>query len=134
VRLPAPVRVPGHRAVPPGILNATDCSNTTDIVKVNYLRENNNWSMSKLYFCFLWGEILIGVGIILLLGMAQPLRLVIISAAMNGFVMFIYSLILLYMNNKILSRCLSMSPLRFLVIVWSCAFFGYFSFQALKHF
>lgn len=116
-----------------GVLDAV-ARISTDIVKVNYLRENNNWSMSKLYFCFLWGEILIGVGIILLLGMAQPLRLVIISAAMNGFVMFIYSLILLYMNNKILSRCLSMSPLRFLVIVWSCAFFGYFSFQALKHF
>jgi hypothetical protein len=116
-----------------GVLDAV-ARISTDIVKVNYLRENDNWSLSKLYFCFLWGEILIGVGIILLLGMAQPLRLIIISAAMNGFVMFVYSLILLYLNNKILSRSISMSPLRFLVIVWSCAFFGYFSFQALKHF
>ncbi|MCH7687773.1 MAG: Nramp family divalent metal transporter, partial [Planctomycetes bacterium] len=104
---------------------------STDIVKVNYLRDNEFWSLSKLYFCFLWGEILLGV-LILFAGFNQPLLLVTTSAAMNGGVMFIYSLILLYMNNKILGRSLSMSPVRFVAIVWSCAFFGYFSFQALK--
>jgi hypothetical protein len=36
------------------------------------------------------------------------------------------------MNNKILSRSLSMTPLRFVALVWSCAFFGYFSLQALR--
>ena len=35
---------------------------------------------------------------------------------MNGFVMFLYSLLLLYMNTKILSRSLSMSPVRFLAL------------------
>jgi 3-oxoacyl-[acyl-carrier protein] reductase len=54
------------------------------------------------------------------------------SILKNGGVMFLYSLILLYMNNKILSRSLSMSPLRFVAIVWSCAFFGYFTIQALQ--
>jgi hypothetical protein len=104
---------------------------SADIVKVNYLRENDNWSLSKLYFFFLWGEILLGCGI-LLIGISGPITLLVISAAMNGAVMFIYSLILLYMNNKILTRVLSMHPVRFLAIVWSCAFFGYFTFQALR--
>jgi len=36
------------------------------------------------------------------------------------------------MNNKILSRSLSMSPLRFVAIIWSCAFFGYFAFMVMK--
>ena len=113
-----------------GVLDVT-ARISTDIVKVNLVRESTFWSASKLYYLFLWGEILLGAGI-LLYGFRQPLLLLKTSAAMNGGVMFIYSLILLYMNNKILSRSLSMSPVRFVAVVWSCAFFGYFSFQALK--
>ena len=114
-----------------GVLDAV-ARISTDIVKVNYLRDNEFWTLSKLYFCFLWGEILLGVVILLMPGFDEPLYLLKNSAAMNGFVMFLYSLILLYMNNKILSRSLSMSPLRFVALVWSCAFFGYFSIQALR--
>ncbi|GAB4156377.1 MAG: hypothetical protein Tsb009_33300 [Planctomycetaceae bacterium] len=105
---------------------------STDIVKVNFLRDNENWSLSKLYFVFLWGEIALGVIILLIPGFDKPLFLLKLSAAMNGGVMLIYSVLLLYMNNKILSRKLSMSPVRFLAIIWSCAFFGYFSFQAMQ--
>ena len=112
---------------------------STDIVKVNYLRDNDKWSLSKLYFLFLWGEIVLGIVILLLPDIlnnpafGQPLALLHISAAMNGGVMLIYSLLLLYLNNKVLSRDLSMRPVRFVAIVWAAAFFGYFSFQALKH-
>jgi hypothetical protein len=49
---------------------------------------------------------------------------------MNGTVMFLYSLLLLYLNAKILPRSLSLSPVRFVALVWSCAFFGYFTWQA----
>jgi hypothetical protein len=105
---------------------------STDIVKVNFLRDNANWTQSRLYFLFLWGEIALGVAILMLPNLKEPLFLLQTSAAMNGGVMFVYSLLLLYMNNKILSRSLSMSPLRFVALVWSCAFFGYFSFQAVK--
>lgn len=105
---------------------------STDIVKVNYLRDNEKWSLSRLYFVFLWGEIALGVIILLIPDMGQPLFLLHTSAAMNGGVMLIYSVLLLYMNNKILSRSLSMNPVRFVAIVWAAAFFGYFSFQALK--
>lgn len=105
---------------------------STDIVKVNYLRNRPFWSLSKLYYLFLWGEISLGVLILMSPELDQPLFLLKTSAAMNGGVMFIYSLLLLYLNNKILSRSLSMSPLRFVAIVWSCAFFGYFSIQALQ--
>ncbi len=118
-----------------GILDAT-ARISTDIVRVNYLRGSDFWSAGKLYYLFLWSEILIGSGILLSSALdpdfSQPLFLLKTSAAMNGGVMFIYSLILLFMNNKILSRNLSMNAVRFVAMVWSCAFFGYFSFQALK--
>ncbi|MBD3673478.1 MAG: Nramp family divalent metal transporter [Planctomycetaceae bacterium] len=105
---------------------------SADIVKVNYLRDNENWSVSKLYFLFLWGEIALGVTILMTPGFAKPLFLIKISAALQGGVMFVYSILLLWMNNKVLSRSLSMSPLRFVAIIWSCAFFGYFSFMVMK--
>tara|TARA_R110002111_G_scaffold259308_1_gene329261 strand:- start:70392 stop:72158 length:1767 start_codon:yes stop_codon:yes gene_type:complete len=118
-----------------GVLDAT-ARISADILKVNYLRDNEHWSLSKLYYVFLWSEILLGSAI-LLYGyidpqFKQPLFLIETSAAMNGGVMFLYSLILLYMNSKILSRSISTGPLRFVVMVWAAAFFGYFSLQAFQ--
>jgi hypothetical protein len=104
---------------------------STDILKVNYLRDSATWSSSRLYFAFLWGEILLGTAVLVFFS-NEPLLLIRIAAAINGAVMFLYSLTLLYMNNKILSRRLSMSPLRFVMVVWACAFFGYFTIQALR--
>ncbi len=111
---------------------------STDIVKVNWLRENDRWPASRLYFLFLWGEILLGISILLsptVLGLKElkePLFLLKTSAAMNGGVMFVYSIILLYLNSKILSRSLSISPLRFVMLIWSSALFGYFTIQAVR--
>jgi len=119
-----------------GVLDAT-VRISTDIIKVNFLRDNAAWSQSRLYFLLLWTEIAIGTAI-LLAGeyfpqFRQPMFLLKTSAAMNGGVMFIYTVILLYLNNKILSRSLSMSPLRFVAMVWGCGFFGYFTLLAIKH-
>ncbi|QDT45826.1 hypothetical protein Pan241w_59540 [Gimesia alba] len=118
-----------------GVLDAT-ARISADILKVNYLRDNEHWSLSKLYYVFLWGEILLGSAILLYGSInpqfKQPLFLIETSAAMNGGVMFLYSMILLYMNSKILSRSISTSPLRFVVMVWAAAFFGYFSLQAFQ--
>ncbi|MCA9114854.1 MAG: Nramp family divalent metal transporter [Planctomycetaceae bacterium] len=118
-----------------GILDAT-ARISADLIKVNWLRDNANWTLGRLYFFFLWGEILLGSAI-LLVGVfnptfTEPQFLLVTSAAMNGGVMFIYSLILLYMNSKTLTRSLSLSPVRFLAIFWSAAFFGYFTLQALR--
>ena len=118
-----------------GILDATTRI-ATDIVKVNFVRENAGWPASRIYFLILWSMIAIGT-VILALGaylpkFQQPLFLLTTSAAMNGGVMFLYSLILLYMNAKILPRSLALNPVRFVVMVWACAFFGYFSIQAVK--
>lgn len=111
-----------------GVLDASSRI-SADIVKVNWLRDNDRWSVSRLYFCFLWGEIILG-SIILSAGMIEPQSLLRTAAAMNGTVMFLYSLLLLYLNAKILPRSLSITPVRFVAVVWSCAFFGYFTWQA----
>ena len=115
-----------------GILDA--CARiSTDIVKVNYFRNVSWLSNSRLYFAFLWGEIALGCVILLMFGVQSPLKLLTISAAMNGGVMFLYSMTLLYLNKTVLRRGLSMSPIRVAIMVWSCLFFGYFTFMAALH-
>ena len=113
-----------------GVLDAT-ARISTDIVKINYLRDNDNWSLSKLYYLFLWGEILLGT-LILLVGFNKPLVLLVTSAAMNGFVMFVYSILLLVLNGRILPARLRMNWFRMLAIGWAVLFFGFFSYKAVE--
>lgn len=118
-----------------GVLDAS-ARISTDILKVNFLRENTRWTQSRLYFTLLWGTICIST---LILGysifepsLKEPLFLLKMSAAMNGGVMFIYSVVLLYLNTKILSRSIAVTPIRFLAMIWASAFYGYFTLLALQ--
>jgi hypothetical protein len=118
-----------------GLLDA--CARiSTDIIKVNWLRNSERWTDSRLYFLLLWGQIVLGCVIMLVglvvPGFSQPLTLLVLSASLNGGVMLIYSLLLLWMNNRVLRQALAMHPVRFVAMVWSCAFFGYFTFVTLK--
>ena len=118
-----------------GLLDA--CARiSTDIIKVNWLRRSERWTDSRLYFLLLWGQIVLGCAIMLVglvvPGFSQPLTLLVLSASLNGGVMLIYSLLLLWMNNRVLRQALAMHPVRFVAMVWSCAFFGYFTFVTLK--
>lgn len=98
---------------------------STDIVKVNWLRDNAHWSESRLYYVFLWSTIVIGSGILLVAPGA--LKLFEIAASLNGVVMFLYSMTLLYLNVRGLPSYLRASWGRILVLIWSICFFGYFT-------
>ena len=113
-----------------GVLDAA-ARISADIIKINVLRENPRWTLAKLYFAILWTEIILSI-VILGVGFSEPLFLLKTSAAMNGMVMCIYGMLLLYLNLKILPRSLAITPLRFVAMVWACAFFGYFSLQAIQ--
>ncbi len=114
-----------------GLLDA--CARiSSDIVKTNWLRSNSNWSKDRLYFFMLWGQIVFGC-LIMLTDFNQPLVLLVLSASLNGGVMLIYSLLLLWTNNRVLGSKLAMHPVRFVAMVWACAFFGYFTFVTLSN-
>ncbi len=105
---------------------------STDIVRVNFLRESTRWTDSRLYFTFLWGHLIIGA-IILLSGFTRPLTLLVLSASLNAVVMFLYAALLLYLNWRVLKRPIGMGPWRILTAAWAVFFFGYFSLMtALK--
>jgi hypothetical protein len=119
-----------------GVLDAA-ARISADIIKINLFRQNETWTLARLYFLILWLEIILS-SVILALGalipnFSQPLFLLKMSAAMNGLVMCIYSMLLLYLNAKIMPRDIAITPFRFVMMVWACAFFGYFSLQAIQY-
>ena len=112
-----------------GVLDAASRV-STDIVKVAWLRESKVWSEGRLYYLFLWGEILLACSILLLEKYRVPvgaLALFQFSAAMNGGVMFLYSLALIYINRWRLPAAIRISPWRLTILVATALFFGGFS-------
>ena len=99
---------------------------TADALKTTTLRDNDKWSESRLYFITVWAMILFG-SVILLSGVDQPLVLLVIAAALNGLVMFVYSILLLQLNRGVLPREIGLRGFRFGAIIWAVAFYGFFS-------
>jgi hypothetical protein len=100
---------------------------TADLLKVAArVHFGRRASLSRLYFAVVWSLIAFG-GLVLLAGFDRPLVLLILSASLNGFVMFLYSGLLLWLNARSFSGPLRMHPLRFAALLGSLLFFGYFS-------
>jgi len=112
-----------------GILDAASRV-STDLVKVAWLRDRAWWSESRIYYVFLWGTIAVASGILLLKNAqvdVSAFTLFKLTAAMNGAVMFLYSMTLLYLNRRGLPPGVRMPRWRVVVMIWSVLFFGYFS-------
>ncbi len=93
-----------------------------DVIKSTYLR-NSSVSESRLYFWLVWG--LVGMGAsILMIGVDQPLVLLVISASVGGMMMCLYSFMLLVLNRKGLPDAIKVRSFRVGTLVWSTAFFG----------
>ena len=72
----------------------------------------------------MWG--LVGLGCaVLLLGMRQPLVLLIISSCVGGLMMCIYSLLLVLVNRKLLPKEIRITPVRIVALLWATLLFGF---------
>ncbi|MPY82969.1 MAG: hypothetical protein GEV00_06510 [Actinophytocola sp.] len=98
-----------------------------DIVKTKWLRDSVRWSESKLYFTIVWTEIVIG-SVILLSGVDEPLRLLVIASALNGISMFVYSALLIWLNRRAVPKPIRITGVRLVAMVWAVIFFGYFTY------
>jgi len=94
-----------------------------DVLKTSYLREA---SESKIYFSLVWGLVAIGATI-LLVGFDQPLVLIVISAVVGGFMMFIYSGLLILINRRVLPSPIRIRGFRLGALVWAIGLFGVLS-------
>jgi hypothetical protein len=102
-----------------GIVDYT-CRLVADVIKTSYARDANE---SKLYFGLVWAIVAIGI-FELLIGIDQPLVLIVISAVVGGMMMFIYSGLLILVNRKVLSGELRIRGVRLGMMVWSVGLFG----------
>ena len=91
-----------------------------DVLKTSYAR---NASESKIYAGLVWG--LVGVGIlVLLVGFDQPIVLLVIAAVVGGFMMFIYSGLLILINRRTLPAPIRVRGVRLAMLVWAVLLFG----------
>jgi hypothetical protein len=91
-----------------------------DVIKTSYTRGGNE---SKIYAGLVWGLVAIGI-VILLADFSQPIVLLVISAVVGGFMMFLYSGLLILINRKILPAPIRIRGVRLGVLVWSIVLFG----------
>ena len=107
---------------------------STDLIKVNWLRSSRTWSESRLYFLILW--ITIGSGsLILLIGndtVQNSLSLFKFVSALNGGVMALYCITLLYINKRFLPPAARMNAWRTIMMLIATGFFGFFAVWASK--
>jgi hypothetical protein len=99
-----------------------------DVVKTSYAR---NASESKIYAGLVWGLVAIGI-VVLLFGFGQPLVLLVISAVVGGFMMFLYAGLLILVNRKILPGPIRVRGVRLIALIWSIALFGTLSFLTFR--
>lgn len=101
---------------------------TTRIITENIMllrSERGSLHISKVYYSVLWLQILFGITVFSL-GFDQPLTLIIFGAIVNAFSMFVYTGILLYLNNKKLAKELRPAPWRNFMLTFTFIFFGSF--------
>ncbi|MEJ7615703.1 MAG: Nramp family divalent metal transporter [Pyrinomonadaceae bacterium] len=97
-----------------------------DVLKTVYLQQNQRWTESRIYFLVVWGMIVVG-SLILLSGFSQPLILLVISACLNGMVMFVYSILLIQLNRKALPEAIKVRGIRLGALGFAVLFYGFFA-------
>ena len=99
-----------------------------DVIKTSYSRDANE---SRVYARLVWGLVAIGIGV-LAVGFDQPIVLLVISAVVGGFMMFIYSGLLILVNRRTLPAPIRIRGFRLGMMVWSILLFGTLFFVAAQ--
>jgi hypothetical protein len=94
-----------------------------DVVRVGYTEGSQRWTESRIYFGVVWAMVLVGSSI-LLLGFDQPLALVTISTVLGGFIMFVYSCLLVITNRRYLPPELKLRGYRLGMIAFAIVLLG----------
>jgi hypothetical protein len=99
---------------------------SADVLKTLHLRDNERWSESKIYTTIVWTMCLLGCAV-LLSGFDQPLVLLVLSACLNGIVMFIYSILLIKLNRGGLPPAIRVRGVRLGALCVAVVFYGFFA-------
>lgn len=94
-----------------------------DTIRTVYWRGGRE---SLIYTAVVWAMVLTGIAIIAA-GLSQPLVLLVTSACVAAFMMFIYSALLIVLNRRLLPVELRPAPYRVASLVWAVTLFGVLS-------
>ncbi|MBP2327847.1 hypothetical protein JOF56_008232 [Kibdelosporangium banguiense] len=94
-----------------------------DVIKTSYAQKAKE---STLYVVLVWILVLLGC-VILLAGFDQPLVLLVLSACVGGLMMFIYSVLLIVLNRRVLPDQIRIRGGRIAALCWSVGLFGVLS-------
>ncbi|WP_427025205.1 Nramp family divalent metal transporter [Aureimonas ureilytica] len=98
-----------------------------DVMRTSYVRSANE---SRLYFGIVWALVAVGVAV-LLIGLTQPLVLLVISACVGGLMMFLYSGLLILLNRRMLVPAILPGPGRIAAVGFGFVLFGALSILTL---
>jgi hypothetical protein len=94
---------------------------TADSLKMSFLGESQFWSESKIYLTVVWSMIPIG-SVIILTGI-EPVVLLIIASSGGGFVMALYSTMLIVLNRRALPDNIKLKGWRLPIIAITALMF-----------
>lgn len=110
---------------------------TSRIMSENLILLNQNRfkveNLPKFYYFFLWSQITLGV-VIFMSGITEPLTLLVLGAVLNAFTMFVYTILILWLNNSLLEKPLRPNILRKLFLISAFVFYGIFSFLTIAQY
>jgi hypothetical protein len=111
------------------VMDATSRITAENLVILNKEKFKPN-KLPRFYFIFLWTQIFLGI-LILLLGFQQPWQLVRTSAFLNAIAMLVYTVALLWLNQKTLNKALRPVWWRKAILILIVVFFASFSLLTL---
>ena len=95
-------------------------------------KEKGKINLSKLYYSFVWSQILFGI-VLFLFNVYEPKTLIVIGAVINAFAMFVHLALVSWINHVSLPKVFRPSWVRKIIIGFIFVFFGVFSFIVLKN-
>jgi len=93
-------------------------------------REKGKINLSKIYYFFIWGQILFGT-ILFLFNISEPRTLIILGAVINAFAMFIHVALVFWLNHKEIPKVFRPNWIRKIIAIVTFLFFGFFSLLVL---
>lgn len=110
-----------------GVMDSTSriMAENAAIIKLNK-NPDNPVNLSKIYYIFLWSQIIFGISLFLL-DFYEPKTLIILGAVINAFAMFVHIGLVSWLNHKALPKIFQPKLLRKIILTIIFIFFGLFS-------
>ncbi len=93
-------------------------------------QERRKINLSKIYYCFVWAQIVFGV-VLFLFNIYEPKTLIVLGAVINAFAMFVHLALVFWLNHKSLPKVFRPNLTRKIIIGIIFIFFGVFSLVVL---